>query len=559
VKPWHKRFPSIYTDNQSYWRDKGFDEAGAGNGIAFTGVITARVRGEHGLEHHPFKLRIKYPPGYPYIAPTVEFLDPQIKRARHQGVDGAPCLFPPAAWTLNFPASEIYAATERWLGYHVAGRFPRELALYELPEYFGWTPFTVIASPVVFERIADKHLGRFSIDELVGQDLGVLWTVDEQEIGRELEDAVAPPRVRKRDRHQGRWYRLNHEPPLMNNSVELERVLKRSGHQVNLSKRPREKELIALVFSDAALGEERLLLLDIGVASKKATPDIGKGWLVRAPQLYIVSHDELFRRLEGVRDVDRLQDKRVACVGLGAIGSPLAIALTREGLGSFALCDPDTLRPGNLVRHALDLLSVGQFKAEAVDAALSRINPTVDSVLEMENLSHPDVLATMIRGADLVVAAIGNDLKEELLCEVVVRSDEQPPMLLVRTLHAGAAFRVALIRPGRDACVTCLADYRTDRHPDWIDVPADNLPDVFDAGCAAAARPGAGLSSQQAAVFAASRALEVLEDRASDTNHWVWIERPIAGVDVRLDKALTLHQARFAPRPGCPTCGCSST
>jgi len=348
---------------------------------------------------------------------------------------------------LNFPASEIYAATERWLGYHVAGRFPRELALYE--------------------------------------------------------DAVAPPRVRKRDRHQGRWYRLDHEPPLMNNSVELERVLKRSGHQINLTKRPREKELIALVFSDAAVGEERLLLLDIGVASKKATPDIGKDWPARAPQLYIVSHDELFRRLEGVRDVDRLQDKRVACFGLGAIGSPLAIALTREGVGSFALCDPDTLRPGNLVRHALDLLSVGQFKAEAVDAALSRINPAVDSVLEMDNLSHPDVLATMIRGADLVVAAIGNDLKGELLCEVVVRSDEQPPtllvvvrsdeqppMLLVRTLHAGAAFRVALIRPGRDACVTCLADYRTDRHPDWIDVPTDNLPDVFDAGCAAPATRG---------------------------------------------------------------------
>jgi hypothetical protein len=203
-------------------------------------------------------------------------------------------------------------------------------------------------------------------------------------------------------------------------------------------------------------------------------------------------------------------------------------------------------------------LSVGQFKAEAVDAALSRISPAVDSVLEMENLSHPDVLATMIRGADLVVAAIGNDLKEELLCEVVARSDEQPPMLLVRTLHAGAAFRVALIRPGRDACVTCLADYRTDRHPDWIDVPTDDLPDVFDAGCAAPARPGAGLSSQQAAVFTASRALEVLEDRASDINHWLWVERPIAG-DVRLGKALTLHQTRFAPRPDCPTCGCLST
>jgi len=127
-------------------------------------------------------------------------------------------------------------------------------------------------------------------------------------------------------------------------------------------------------------------------------------------------------------------------------------------------------------------------------------------------------------------------------------------MLLVRTLHAGAAFRVALIRPGHDACVTCLAEYRADRHPDWIDVPRDGLPDVFDAGCATPARPGAGLSSQHAAVFAAARALEVLEARVPDSNHWLWVERPISGGDVRLASGLTLHAARFEPRPGCRVC-----
>jgi len=124
---------------------------------------------------------------------------------------------------------------------------------------------------------------------------------------------------------------------------------------------------------------------DIGVSSKKARLAVGKGWPVRAPQIYTVSHDELFRRLEGVRDVAHaLKEKHVVCFGLGAIGSSLAIALTREGVGSFALCDPDTLRPGKVIRPALDLLSVGQCKAEAVESALGRINPSVRTLPDVE-------------------------------------------------------------------------------------------------------------------------------------------------------------------------------
>lgn len=268
MKPWHERFPSIYEYEQNFWLNKGFEQASlrAGEDIAFTGTITARVKLHGELQAHAFKLRVIYPPGYPYIPPRVEFLDPKIKRARHQGLDGAPCLFPPTAWTLNFPASELYVAIERWLGCHLAGSFPRELALYELPEYLPY---------------------RF---------------------------------------------------------------------------------------------------------------------------------------------------------GLGAIGSPMALTLTREGVGHFTLCDPDTLRPGNVIRHSLDLLSVGQFKAEAVESALARINPSIDTATETENLTHPDMIITRLRDADVVLLAIGDDLREELLGEIIATSEQSPPLILVRTLHAGDAF-----------------------------------------------------------------------------------------------------------------------
>lgn len=557
MKPWHERFPSIYEYEQSFWLDKGFGQASlrAGEEIAFTGTITARVKLHGELQAHAFKLRVIYPPGYPYISPRVEFLDPKIKRARHQGLDGAPCLFPPAAWTLNFPASEFYIAIERWLGCHLAGSFPRELALYELPEYLPYSAFSVIAAPEILEKMNGHDAGRFSVDELLGHDLGVIWSLNEHIIGRELLEAVAPARTRKVLRRVGRWYRLSEEPPPIHNTVELQQLLSHHGHQVDLRKRPQlDRHLIGLVFPDAALEEERFLILDLGVKSKKTQAEVSKGWHARAPHTYIVSHQELFRRLQGVRDLAELDKMRVVCFGLGAIGSPTALALAREGIGKFTLCDPDTLRPGNIIRHALDLLDVGQPKAEALEAALARVNPSIDTAVETAHLTHPDVIATKLTRANLVLLAIGNDLSEELIGEIVATSQTPPPLILARTLHAGAAFRVALVRPGIDACLRCLVDYQQERNPAWIHVPASDLGDVFDEGCASPARPGAGLTSQQAALFAAARTLEMLEGRTSETNHWLWIERPISNGDARLQTPMTLHQARFHPRPGCPIC-----
>jgi molybdopterin/thiamine biosynthesis adenylyltransferase len=556
VRPWHERFPDIYNDERAYWLDKGFEEADLRRGDpAFTGTITVRMGGTEALEHHTFKLTVRYPPGYPYIPPVVAFIDPPIKRARHQGRDGPPCLFPPSAWTLALPAREMYAAIERWLTYHLANHFPRQLAIYELPEYFGWSSLSVLMTPDVVAHMSAGERGRFSVDEVHGYDLGIIRSVDGTDVGKALGAALVPPRLGPRQRHNGKWYRLNAEPPPMEHTAELLNVLADSGHTVDLGKRPHERELIALAFRDAALDEDRVLLLDVGVASKKTRPSVGKGWAVRAPRLYQVSPEDLYRRLEGVRDVDTLATKHVACFGVGAIGSAIALALTREGIGSLTLCDPDTMRPGNVVRHALDLMSAGQFKAEAVEAAANRISPFVITSPHVNNLTHPEVIATHIRDADLVVAAIGNDETEELLCEVIARSDERPPMLLARTLHGGAAFRVALIVPGTDACVTCLAEYKAESHPNWIDVPADDLPDVFDAGCASASRPGAGLTSQHAAVFTAARCLDVLEGRELDANHWLWVERPIAGAEPRLSAGRTLHAARFTPHRGCTTCG----
>jgi hypothetical protein len=557
VKDWRERYPSIYAEDQEYWVGKGFEEVESARGeVSFRGTVTVRRKGEEGLDRHDFELQFDYPPGYPHYPPKVKFISPKIDRARHQGTDGAPCLFPASAWRRTVPASEMHAATERWLGYHLADKFPRELALYELPEYFKGTAYSVIAPAAVLESFEGKNHGRFSVAKLLGQDLCVLRSVDGDQVGNDLIASLAEKKLWAKA-EICKWYRLDREPTPMRHTGELELLLGESGHGgVKFTQRPREgRHLIGLVFMDKVLDQERFFLVDIGVRTKKQQAEVGKGWPIRAPESHVVSREELLRRLEGVRALDELAQKSVACFGLGAIGSTLALSLAREGVGSFVLCDSDTIRPGNVVRHALDLTAVGQIKPLAMETALSRISPGVETDPQYLNLSDPNVIATYLRDVDVVVAAIGDDLREELLGEIAFDRDDPPAMLMVRTLHAGAAFRVALIRPGVDACVACLANYKEERHPRWIDVPSDNLPDVYDAGCATASRPGAGLTSQQAASFAAARALECLEGRELSANHWLWVEQPIKADDERLQQSLTLHQATFAPRPGCAVCG----
>jgi molybdopterin/thiamine biosynthesis adenylyltransferase len=557
VKDWRERYPTIYAEDQEYWSGKGFEEVESSRGeVSFRGTVTVRRKGEDGLERHDFELQFDYPPGYPHYPPKVKFISPKIERARHQGTDGAPCLFPVSEWRRTIPASEVYAATEHWLGYYLEGKFPRELALYELPEYFKGTVYSVIAPAAVLKSFEGKDRGSFSVEKLLGQDLCVLRSVDGDHVGKDLISSLAEKKLWAKA-GVWRWYRLNREPKPMRHTKDLECLLAETGHQgVKFTQRPKEgRHLIGLVFTDEVLDQERLFLIDIGVRTKKQQAEVGKGWPIRAPEFHVVSREELLRRLEGVRALDELGQKSVACFGLGAIGSTLALSLAREGVGSFVLCDSDTIRPGNVVRHALDLTAVGQIKPLAMETALSRISPGVETDPQYLNLSDPNVIATYLRDADVVVAAIGDDLREELLCETVFDRDDPPAMLMVRTLRAGAAFRVALIRPGVDACVACLAEYKEEGHQGWIDVPRDELPDVYDTGCATASRPGAGLTSQQAASFAASRALECLEGREISANHWLWVEQPIATDDERLQQGLTLHHATFSPRPGCAVCG----
>lgn len=91
------------------------------------------------------------------------------------------------------------------------------------------------------------------------------------------------------------------------------------------------------------------------------------------------------------RDIyENLINSRVAIAGLGGLGSNVAIALARAGIGKLFLVDHDTVDITNLNRQQYFTEDIGRKKTEALSAIIRKINPvikleTADTYVTEEN------------------------------------------------------------------------------------------------------------------------------------------------------------------------------
>ncbi|MFX5764972.1 ThiF family adenylyltransferase, partial [Acinetobacter baumannii] len=65
-------------------------------------------------------------------------------------------------------------------------------------------------------------------------------------------------------------------------------------------------------------------------------------------------HDDQNQRLPA--QFSNINDAKIVIVGLGSLGSKIAISLARSGCKNFLLIDDDILAPQNLVRNELNWL-----------------------------------------------------------------------------------------------------------------------------------------------------------------------------------------------------------
>lgn len=139
-------------------------------------------------------------------------------------------------------------------------------------------------------------------------------------------------------------------------------------------------------------------------------------WLIRKGEK--PGADEMERLLyarhtPGVHD--KVKNASVGVMGLGGLGSLVAIALARVGVGHLLLVDFDLVEPSNLNRQQYFVDQVGEKKTSALKENLNRVNPylnieTVDTVLTERSIPEifkdVDVLAECFDGAEMKAAAL---------------------------------------------------------------------------------------------------------------------------------------------------------
>lgn len=121
------------------------------------------------------------------------------------------------------------------------------------------------------------------------------------------------------------------------------------------------------------------------------------------------TYEQLFTRNRGVfsdDEINRIRSLSVAIVGAGGLGGPVAYTLARLGVGEIRMIDPEKFEESNINRQfGAYIDTIGQYKVNAIERELLRINPSLIVKSWSEPLTKKNI-DNFIEGADVIVDAI---------------------------------------------------------------------------------------------------------------------------------------------------------
>ena len=103
-----------------------------------------------------------------------------------------------------------------------------------------------------------------------------------------------------------------------------------------------------------------------------------------------LKEEDLFKR--NVKDIaKKLKKAKVCILGLGGLGSNVAVLLARSRIGYLKLIDFDVVEASNLNRQQYRISHIGIKKTEAIKTIIKEINPfveidTLDIKVDRENI-----------------------------------------------------------------------------------------------------------------------------------------------------------------------------
>lgn len=112
---------------------------------------------------------------------------------------------------------------------------------------------------------------------------------------------------------------------------------------------------------------------------------------------------------------------RVAVLGLGGLGSSVAVMLARTGIGTLHLVDFDIVEPSNLNRQGYKIKHLGVKKTKALMQEIKEINPYVKIITDCVKLTE-DNLLNYINDDSIICEAFDNPECKAMVVNTVLEN-----------------------------------------------------------------------------------------------------------------------------------------
>lgn len=264
----------------------------------------------------------------------------------------------------------------------------------------------------------------------------------------------------------------------------------------------------------------------------------------------LLSETTFHLRNQGRADRAALQAQHIAVLGCGSLGSEVADAIGKAGVGTISLFDKEVLHAHNVVRHLGGLDQLGQAKVQLTGLHLLMHNPFISIFRSGLNVLTTPINQYMETGT-VGISTIADDNVEGYLNEQAVIS--RHTIFYARALRGGKAARIFRVIPGQDACFHCLSLYAANNDPRFVSIPEDpTLPTLVNE-CNHPVRPASAADLKLIAALTSRLLLDHAQGRLSaEENHWIWStepDQPTVGA-----QPFTLQRSYMPPHPACPYC-----
>ncbi|MFC3396353.1 ThiF family adenylyltransferase [Brenneria rubrifaciens] len=223
-------------------------------------------------------------------------------------------------------------------------------------------------------------------------------------------------------------------------------------------------EALVQVLIKAGFATDDVLVQEAGRYIARTIILLGKEWgslrvflINSGEQPELLEHRVVWPSRFGSRlskESQKLSKIRVGIVGLGSVGSKVAVSLARSGVRRFLLVDDDYLAPGNIVRHELSWAHVGAHKAWAVSHALELVAAGVQvdvntiRLAGQESAVKTEAALKDLSNCDLLIDATANPEVFLLLAALAKRNGI--PLCWGEIFAGGYGGMIARARPRHD-------------------------------------------------------------------------------------------------------------